>query len=456
MPFGKLSAAVNVDGAVLAFTAGLALLTTILFGLAPAISVSRTDLRTSLQGTALRSSSGHEQRLLRNMLLVIEVGLAVVLLSASGLLIRSFSNVLRNDSGFDPSHCLTGVMQRNYDEPTESVTRFVHQLLPRLLALPGAQAAAIASALPLDGMLCPNTAMTFGEGPVSPPATWQHGCAINITPDYFRAAGTLVLKGRGFSNDDNATSAPVTIVNQAFARRYFAGDALGRRLNTTIQSKKPNTDFTHTTIVGVVQDVRYNGLEQDAQPVIYLPMDQLPQWTLNILLRTSVEPGSLAAAMRKTIVAIDAEHPMFDVQTMEDRVSHTVAQRRLVMLLIASFAMLAVVLSGVGVYGVFTYSVSQRTQEMGIRLALGASRGRLLRLVVSQALRLILVGGFAGIAVAWFVSRLLTSMLVGVKPHDPISFASAWVLMTLIALLGSTFPAKKAARTDLISVLHSE
>jgi ABC-type antimicrobial peptide transport system permease subunit len=185
-------------------------------------------------------------------------------------------------------------------------------------------------------------------------------------------------------------------------------------------------------------------------------MDQLPQWTLNILLRTSVEPSSLAAAMRKTIVAIDAEHPMFDVQTMEDRVSHTVAQRRLVMLLIASFAMLAVFLSGVGVYGVFTYSVSQRTQEMGIRLALGASRGRLLRLVVSQALRLILVGGFAGIAVAWFVSRLLTSMLVGVKAHDPISFASAWVLMTLIALLGSIFPAKKAARTDLISVLHSE
>jgi predicted permease len=456
MPFGKLSAAVNVDGAVLAFTAGLALLTTIFFGLAPAITGSGTDLRTSLQGTALRSSSGREQRLLRHMLLIMEVGLAVVLLSASGLLIRSFSNVLRNDSGFDPGHCLTGVVQHNYDEPAESVTRFVHQLLPRLLALPGAQAAAIASALPLDGMLCPNTALTFGEGSVPPPATWQHGCAVSITPDYFRAAGTLVLKGRAFSDDDNATSAPVAIVNQAFARRYFAGAALGRRLNTTIQSKQPGTDFTHTTIVGVVQDVRYNGLEQDAQPVIYLPIDQLPHWTLNILLRTAVEPGSLAAAMRKTIVAIDAEHPMFDVQTMENRVSHTVAQRRLIMLLIASFAMLAVVLSGVGVYGVFAYSVSQRTQEMGIRLALGASRGRLLRLVVSQALRLILVGGFAGIAVAWFVSRLLTSMLVGVKPHDPISFASAWILMTFIALLGSTFPARNAARTDLIFVLHSE
>ena len=190
--------------------------------------------------------------------------------------------------------------------------------------------------------------------------------------------------------------------------------------------------------------------------VIFLFMNQVPQWSLIVLLRTVVEQCALAPSVRKSITAIYAKQPVFDVQTMEDRVSHTVARRRVMILLMASFAVLAVVLSAMGVYGVFTYSVSQRTQEMGIRLALGASRGRLLRTVVSQALRLVLVGGFAGIAAAWFVSRLLTSMLVGVKPHDPISFALAWVLMTLIALLGSIFPARNAARTDLISVLHSE
>jgi ABC-type antimicrobial peptide transport system permease subunit len=278
-------------------------------------------------------------------------------------------------------------------------------------------------------------------------------CSIGVSPAYFRAAGTGVLQGRAFSDEDNAGTAAVVIVNQAFARRYFNGGALGRQFGAI---EGPN-QFTRLTIVGIVQDVRYDGLTGTVAPAIYLPLDQVPtQGELDILLRTTVEPGSLASGLRKAVNEVDRDQPLFDVETMDERMSQSVAQQRLIMLLIASFAVLAMILAGVGIYGVFAYWVNQRRQEMGIRLALGSSRPELLRLIVVQAMRLILAGGVVGIAGAWFLDRLLASMLVGVKVHDPVSLSFAWALMTLIALLGSSLPARNAARTDLISVLRSE
>jgi predicted lysophospholipase L1 biosynthesis ABC-type transport system permease subunit len=250
--------------------------------------------------------------------------------------------------------------------------------------------------------------------------------------------------------------AAVAIVNQAFARQYFNGDALGRQFRQLRDHIQGQDKYARLTIVGIVQNVRYDGLTGTVKPAIYLPFDQVPQKELDILLRTTVEPGSLASAMRKAVVDVDPDQPLFDVETMDERTSQSVAQQRLIMLLIASFAVLAMILAGVGIYGVFAYWVNQRRQEMGIRLALGSSRPELLRLIVMQAMRLILAGGVVGIAGAWFLDRLLASMLVGVKVHDPVSLSLAWALMTLIALLGSSLPARSAARTDLISVLHSE
>jgi len=456
-PFGKLSVAVQVDGGVLLFVGGLALVTTILFGLAPAITGSRTDLRTALQGTGLRMSSGREQRLFRHGLLIAEIGLGVVLLAAAGLLIRSFANVLHNDSGFDAPQRLTGVVQLQRDTPSAKVKDFVDQLLPRLQAIPGVRTAALTSVLPLDKVFfCPNTMLVFGDGPLPPPGERQGGCAVSISPDYFHAAGTPVLRGRSFNDGDNAASVPVAVVNQAFARRYFNGNALGQQFRTNILAKNHDRDFTDRTIVGVVQDVRYNSLEGDVQPAIYLPMDQVPLPRVNLLLHADVEPASLAGGLRRAVTETDAAQPLFDVETMDERVADTVAPRRLMMLLTACFAILAVVLSGVGVYGVFAYSVSQRTQEMGIRMALGASRARVLRLVSMQALRLILIGGALGVGAAFLLSKWLSSLLFGVTKHDPISFSAAWVLMTAIALLASLIPAAQAAQTDLISVLRSE
>jgi len=348
-------------------------------------------------------------------------------------------------------------MQRNYTDAQEKTSSFVQQLLPRLEALPGVQAAAITSGLPLQSITCPNTGMAPGEGPLPPQGQWKTSCAISVSPQYFRAAGTGVLKGRAFNDEDKAGSEPVAVVNQEFARQYFEGDAMGKRVRTNINSRSQGADqFTRRTIVGVVEDVRYNGAEGRVEPVIYLPIEQVPQWELNILLRTSVEPDSLSAAVRKAVTDIDSRQPLFAMQTMEERIAQLVAQRRLVMLLIASFAMLALILAGVGVYGVFSYWVSQRRQEMGIRLALGSSREGLLRLIVMQAVRMILAGGVAGIAAAWFLDRLLVSTLVGVKAHDPVSLTLAWLLMTMMALLASGLPALKASQTDVVSVLHSE
>ena len=451
-PFGKLSTAVEVNGWVLVFTAGLALLTTILFGLAPAIGSSRADLRTALQGAARGVSAGRQHRRLRSALLAAEIGLAVLLLTGAGLLIRSFAHVLQNGTGFDPRQCLTAKVQRNYSEEPEKTKAFAQQLLPRLKALPGVNAVAVGSGLPLEHIYRGRT-LAFGDGPPLPVGQRPNARTISISPEYFAATGTSLLRGRTFADQDNAAAVPVAIVNQEFARKYFDGNALGRQFRINLHG---HDIFTPITAVGIVQDVHYHSLEADIQPVIYLPFDQVPEHEVNILLRSSVEPASLTAALRNAVTGTDPMQPLFDVATMESRLSRSLAQRRLLMLLIAAFALLAMILAGVGVYGVFTYWVNQRRQEMGIRLALGASRRRVLGLVTLQALRLILAGSVLGIGSAFLLSKWLSSMLVGVTGHDPVSFSAAWIVMTVIALLASMIPAAQAARTDLISVLRSE
>jgi putative ABC transport system permease protein len=455
LPFGKLSTVVHVDGWVLTFAVVLALLTTVLFGLAPAIHGSRTDLRNALQTAALRITSGREQTLVRNGLLIVEVGLAVVLLTSAGLLVRSFLNVMQYDSGFDPSNTLTGVTllgALRYQSVTAS-RNFAENLLPKLQALPGVESAALASSLPLGHV--EGDAFALEDSPNPPLGARKVVGRISITPDYFRTVGTPLIRGRAFDVHDTSASAHVVIVNRAFAKEFFAGDALGKRF-TIGQSVNDKFGFLPSTIVGIADDVRRNGLEQEVQPEFYVPMSQVPSNNINIAVRSRTEPASLANAMRNAITSVDQRQALFGVETMEDRVSDVIARRRLIMLLITCFAMFAVLLSAVGIYGVFAYSVSQRKQEMGIRLALGASRGDLFRLVVMHAAGLIAIGGMIGTAASLILGRLLASMLVGVTAHDPATVSFACVLMALIALLASTLPAGEAARTDLISILHSE
>lgn len=452
-PFGKLSVSIKIDGWVLAFTAGIAFVTTVLSGLVPAIRGSRTDLRNALQSAALRITQGREQRLLRHFLLLAEVGLAVVLLASSGLLVRSFINVLQYDSGFDPHNTLTGITLLSSSRyPLDNrIKAFVDQLLPKLSGLPGVTEVAATSLLPIQAINA-STAITFEGVPVPPMGMRPTVSLVSVTPNYFRAVGTSIFQGRAFNPSDTALSIPVTIVNRAFSNRFFAGDALGKRFH----SMAWGPEHAAVTIIGVADDVRHGGLEQDIQPEMFLPMTQLPQNSISIVVRTVDNPSALANALRAAVTAVDPEQPLFDIETMDQRVSEAVAQRRMIMLLITCFALLAMVLCAVGVFGVFSYSVTQRMQEMGIRLALGAPRSELLRLVVMQAARLIGLGGILGLGAALALSRLLASLLVGVTPHDPVSFSLAWALMTIVALLASSIPASRAAKTDLLSVLHSE
>lgn len=450
-PLGKIGAVIHVDGWVLAFTIGLALLTALIFGIVPSLIGTRVDLRNALQSGTRRITAGRQQQRLRHGLLVLEIGLAVVLLSCAGLLTRSFVNVLRYESGFDPAHTLTGTTllsgQRYGSVAAERM--FSEHLLSQLEAIPGVEAAALGEGLPLGGV---NGDAFSVDNPNPPIGVREDAARISITPDYFRAVGTPVLQGRPFNADDTASSIPVVIVNRALSRHYFGGNALGRR----IYILESQSGFVPTTIVGIAADVRHNGIEHEVNPEFYVPMAQVPAENMDLVLRSSIDPAQLASAMRRAVNAVDREQPLYDIQTMEERVSSLVSQRRLIMVLIACFAFLAVLLSAVGIYGVFMYSVSQRTQEMGIRLALGCSRERLLRLIVLQAAELIFTGSVLGLIAALMSARLLTSMLNGVSPHDPLSFSLAWTLMTFTALLASTFPARNAARTDIISVLHSE
>jgi predicted permease len=434
---------------------GLALVTTLLSGLAPAVNGARTDLKNVLQAAALRVTSSREERFLRHSLLVLQIGLAVMLLAAAGLLVRSFVNVLQYGSGFDPDNTLTGktlLTGKRYQSP-EAHRNFTQGLLLRLAALPGVETTALASALPLahvDG-----GAVSFSDNPNPPVALRKVITIVSVTPDYFRAVGTPLFKGRAFDNRDTAISARVAIVNLAFAKQFFAGDALGRQFNIG-QLDNGQFRFLPTTIVGIAENVRHNGLMEEVRPEFYVPMEQIPSEEVDLILRTSADPVSLSNAMRESLTAVDHEQPLFDVETMGERLSGLVAQRKLMMFLIACFAMLAVILAAVGVFGVFAYSVTQRAQEMGIRLALGASRTGLLRLIIMQAAQLILLGGVIGIGSAFLLSRLLASTLVGVTPHDILSFSLAWALVTVVALFASVVPALGAARTDLLSVLRQE
>jgi predicted permease len=458
LPFGKLSTVIQVDGWVLAFTIGLALLTTVLFGMAPAVSGARKDPRNALQTAALRITASREHRVFRHALLVVEVGLGVVLLVSAGLLIRSFVNIVRSETGFDPSHTLTCVTILRDDQGdrvwSQNRTRlFANQLLEKLKALPSVETATITSLLPLEPSY-PTSSIAFTASMEDRPGTFKPLITTSITPDYFRVVGTTILKGRIFNADDQADKPLVSIVNRSFSDQFFAGDALGKRYYTSAGDH--GRQRIPATIVGIVDDVKHDALEQAAQPEAFVPMDQIPEYRMRIAVRTSNDPVLLANALRQAVIAVDLNQPAFDIQTMAQRVSNATAQRRLIMLLIACFALLAVILSAVGVYGVFAYSVIQRRYEMGIRLALGASRGGLLRLVVIQAARPITLGCIVGAGAALVFSKLIASLLFGVTPRDTASFSLASALMAIVALLASTIPAAQAARTDLASVLRSE
>lgn len=465
-------ASVGLNLYVFGFSMVVSLAAAVLFGMAPAITGSRANLGTALKASSATMSGIRDHRLLRNGFVVAEIALALVLLIGAGLLVRSFRGLMAVNPGYNPYNVLTANVQlppikkpsnsfQQVPAPDYSGTlAFAEDLLPRLRALPGVRHAALTDALPLIHGNHAITVVWFGATP-PPPEEWRQFTVplISITPEFFHAMGTTIIQGRPFSEDDNDTALGVAIVNQEFARRFLSGGALGARFHSMAPehcSGCKADGATELRVVGVVTDVHQQGLEQPVRPEIYLPFAQSPPAGLAIVLATNGPPSGLSASLRSSVFALNRAVPVYDIATLEERLSESLASRRLVMLLFSAFAILALLLAALGVYGVISYAVLQRQREIGIRVALGATRGRVLLLILQQQVRLILLGAIAGLGLGSALTGIMSSLLFVVKPHDLMTFVLSSVTMILVAILGSTAPALHAMRADPSTALRHE
>jgi putative ABC transport system permease protein len=444
------ASSVRVDGLVLAFTLGVAFLTSLLFGLAPAFHAARGEAEGLKEGGAGARSSGRNR--LRGALIAAEMGLSVVLLAGGGLLWRSFSQLLAVEPGFDPHNLVTlevAFSGAKYVEPGRTAA-FLRDLVPRLASLPGVEGVAVSNDLPIAGIDTSIYPQIEGRSDDRADAILTGLHAAN--PGYFQAMRVPLLRGRAFEESDVDGAQLVTVVNATAAARFWPdADPVGQRLRTSDSESEP-----WLTVVGVVGDVRYNGLNQAIMPDIYTPLAQR-SWTAAVLaLRTRSKPESLVQAARQEVQALDATQPLFGVRTMDDVLAETVAPRRFSLMLLGILAGLAVALAAVGLYGVMAYVVTQRSQEIGVRVALGAEPRDILRLIVGQGMKLTAVGLAVGIALALGLTRFLESMLFAVSPTDPATFVGVTVVLLAVGIAACWIPARRAVRVDPVASLRHE
>jgi putative ABC transport system permease protein len=446
---------IGIDGRVLAFTLTVSLLTGIIFGLVPALQASKPDLNESLKEGGRGSSEGRRGRRVRSLLVVSEIALSLVLLIGAGLLIKSFVQLQKFDLGFNPNNLLTLRVQlagTKYRENPQ-VVNFFQQALERMRNVPGVQSVGGISTIFLSDT--PNSTNFTIEGRPVPTGADSIEVPLDaVTTDYFKVMGIPLLKGRFFDERDRAGSLPVAIVNETFAKRFFEGeDPLGKRYCYG----QPSGDKTEwLTIVGVVGDMRRTGYDKAARPETFMAQDQNPDIALTIVARTAGDPASYAPALRDAVWAVDKDQSVFSIKTMDATLAEMTAERRFNMLLLGIFAAVAMVLASVGIYGVISYSVTQRMHELGVRIALGASRRDVMRLVVGQAAQLALIGVGVGMVAAFFLTRLMASLLYGVSATDFATFLLIPSLLTGVSLAASFVPARRAMKIDPMVALRYE
>lgn len=449
---------VQLDWQVLGFTLVLAIATCLLFGLIPAWHASKPDLHTTLEQTGRTAGPGGRRLRLRQALVVFQVSMAVMLVIGAGLLIKSFWRLQRVDPGFKPERVLSLSLTlpfAKYDKPDE-INQFFNQLHDGVSNLPGVQSSAIAYDHPLQT----NWIDSFEvEGRVTPADSRGLSANFNpIGPDYFATVGAPMVKGRQFTALDDQDHPGVTIVNEAFVRHYFPNEEpLGRRLKLGHPPRIwRGQRFNSFEIVGVVRDVKSAGLDANTEPTYYVPATQAPLQDMSLLVRTSTEPTSIVPALRQAVWSIDPNQPISNVNTMEQIVSDSIGKPRLNMTLMALFGALAMILAAIGIYGLLSYTVTQRTQEMGIRMALGAQAGDVLRLVLKQGMALAVIGQAIGVIGALALTRLIRGLLFGVTPTDFTIFAGVVVVLTTIALFACYLPARRATKVDPLKALRYE
>jgi predicted permease len=442
----------SMNGMVLGYTAAIALLTGILFGLAPALQSSSARLIDSLkQGGRTSSESGGGRRL-RGFLMIAEVALSLVLLIGAGLLIRSFLLLVDVKPGFDAAHVLSvqiSLPEYAYRDDRARVG-FYRRALEKLRALPGVVGAGAIDDLPLTQDRDSSTIAVEGLPP-SPPGQAPTVQVRSVTPDYFRAMGIPQLAGRAPSELDTSSAPPVVVVNQTLARRIFPKeDPIGRRLAFGVAGQSP-----WMTIVGVVGDVHDTSLASQAEMEVYQPYQQSVAPYTNLVLRTPGDPAQLGPTVLRELHGIDKDLPL-QTQPMDAVTAASVAQRQFQMLLLSLFALLALVLAAVGIYGVVSYSVAQRINEIGVRMALGARRSDVLKLVVGHSLGRVATGAAFGLLASLILTKLLSAMLYGIGATDPLTLGAVVLLLAAVAALASYVPARRAMKVDPMTALRSE
>jgi len=441
---------IRLDSGVLLFALGISLVTAILFGLAPALQVSRPRLQSALQRGSPRTGVGGS-RVFRRAFVVAEIALALLLLAGAGLLMRSFARLTSVDAGFSTEHLLTMNMFTSPAKYSDDAKRseYVERVLDAVRNVPGVRVAGSIHFLPLTGLVS-GSCFAPAPGP-QPDASSPDADFLVITPGYFEAMRTPILRGRDFTAADNLKRPSVLIVNHAFAAKYFAGqDPIGRKLNVCWTVSNP------VEIVGVVADARQTELREAPHPTIFLVNAQAPMYFAHLVVRVRDHPRHMTHAIEAAIHSVDADQAVSEVQTMDDVFSDSVARPRFQLVLLLIFAGIAVLLATIGVYGVVSYSVSQRTQEIGIRVALGASSGDVSRLVLREGLLLGGLGVAVGLAAALVSTRVLTSLLFEVKPTDPLTLGAAGGLLLLVALAATLWPARRATAVDATVALRYE
>ena len=439
---------------VFLWTLTISIVTGLLFGLAPAVQASRPDLNKALKESSGRNPGSFQRSSLRNLLVVSEVAVALLLLVGAGLMTRSFLRLQQVNPGFEATNLLTmniSLPRQKYREPQQANV-FFNQLFERVRNLPGVKSVAGIDPLPLSNSNVMDSVLVEGAPVVALTDRPVVGVRA-VTPDYFQTMSIPILKGRSFTEQDRENTPRVIIVNEALASRYWPNqDAIGKRLGFAEDPSKQVWE----EVVGIVGNVKHKALETEVMPEVYYPYQEVPSNFLSLVVRTSSDPASMIPAIRNQVLSVDKDQPVSDIMTMEQRLAKSVASSRFVMLLLGTFSILALGLAAVGIYGVMAYLVTQRTQEIGVRMALGAQKRDVLKLVVGKGMALAVIGTAIGLVASLALTRLMRSLLFEVTPTDWLTFVIVSVVLLTVALLACYIPARRATNVDPLIALRYE
>jgi putative ABC transport system permease protein len=450
---------IGLDKTTLWFVVGLAGLTAVVFGLVPALKFSRPDLHLSLNDSGRTSTGGVRRRSLRGILVVSEVAMAVVLLVGAGLLLRSFNKLLNVDPGFtsEKAVALQAFIWDRAPKP-EQRTAFVERATEKLESVPGVTAVGVTTALPfLDSSMDTSFPFLIEGRPAPIPGKEPTVFWTMASERYFEAMSVPLVGGRMFNQFDTLQSQPVTLINQTMARRYWVDeDPVGKKMTVMFRGRGTQSRARTLEIIGVVGDVRHDGLDKEARPEFFQPYSQASSGSIIFVVRTTGDPGNIIPILKARIWEIEPTLPFYAVSSLDTLVSTSVKARRFSVVLLGSFAVLALALAVIGIYGVMSFATSQRTREIGVRVALGAQTGDVLRLIVGQGISLSLAGVAIGVAASFGLTRLMSGLLFEVSPTDPLTFGGVTLLLAVVGFLACYLPARRASKVDPMVALRYE